>query len=87
MVLVIASILILCHSRDEEQEEQTEEGNENRMEEDRETETVYDKMNPLYLSANEFNLQPFPPSIRAKFVHIHVDDQTQRNGFQAYYNK
>ena len=88
LVLVIASILILCYSKEEDNEDT--EGNsgtsrDNHGEEGSENE--FDKTNPLYIAANEFDLRPLPTPLRAKFVHIHVDEpRVTREGFESYYN-
>lgn len=90
-VLIIASILILCYSKedDEDDEEQGGQSGTNHVTEGLgETNIVeHDRTNPLYISANEFDLQPLPPPLRAKFVHIHVDEpRITREGFESYYN-
>ena len=89
LVLVIASILILCHSREEDEEEESE-GNSATSRDNHGHEgssDEYEKTNPLYIAANEFDLRPLPTPIRAKFVHIHVDEsRVTREGFESYYN-
>ena len=91
LVLVIASILILCASKDEDDEEteETEEHSATARDNDGLQGPLdeHDKTNPLYIAANEFDLRPLPSPLRAKFVHIHVDEpRVTREGFESYYN-
>ena len=87
LVLVIASVLILCFSKedDEDSEEHSSKGRDNSGLQGIPDE--HDKTNPLYIAANEFDLRPFPTPLRAKFVHIHIDEpRVTREGFESYYN-
>lgn len=87
-MLVIASILILCYSKEEEDEDTEGNSATSRDNHDQEgNQDDNDKTNPLYIAANEFDLRPLPTPLRAKFVHIHVDEpRVTREGFESYYN-
>ena len=108
LILVFASILILCHSKDDDDEdEESEAGGQysgaqlngrsaeyvrrpeaRHVERDQSWTSVSDRTNPLYLNANEFDLHPYPQALRAKFVHIHLDNKTPNDSnYRAYYNK
>jgi hypothetical protein len=88
LVLVIASVLILCFSKEEEDEDS--EGHSTTSRDNPGLQGSFDehdKTNPLYIAANAFDLRPFPTPLRAKFVHIHVDEpRVTREGFESYYN-
>lgn len=88
LLLIVASVLILCHSREDDDDEDKK---ESESRDDRGLGRIteeHDKRNPLYIAANEFNLRPLPSPVRAKFVQIHVDNQSRgvREGFESYYN-
>jgi hypothetical protein len=88
LMLVIASVLILCYSKEEDDEDTEEHSATSRDNHGLEGTTYeHDKTNPLYVSANQFDLRPFPTPLRAKFVHIHIDEpRGTREGFESYYN-
>ena len=84
---MIASILILCYSKEEDNEDTEGNSGTSRDNHGEGSENEFDKTNPLYIAANEFDLRPLPTPLRAKFVHIHVDEpRVTREGFESYYN-
>ena len=89
LVLVIASVLILCYSKEDDEEDTDGPSSTSRdVNGLHGTLDENDKTNPLYIAANEFDLRPYTATpLRAKFVHIHVDEpRLTREGFESYYN-